>query len=62
MDVLKITLATMLIISLSIYLLRKDIFINNFKLHIGKKGLDLSVSAKEKSDPPGKDDHFNQNS
>ncbi len=58
--ILMITLATMLVISLSIYLLRKDIFINNFKLHIGVKGINLNISAKEKGDPPSKDDHPNQ--
>ena len=52
-----ISLALMLIVSLSIYLLRKDIFVDSFKLHIGVKGVDLNVSAKEKSDPPSKSDH-----
>lgn len=59
--ILMITLATMLVVSLSIYLLRKDIFINSFRLHIGAKGLDLDISTKEKSDLPCKEDHFQQN-
>lgn len=62
MDVLKmiimVTLAVMLIVSLSIYLLRKDIFVNSFKLHIGTKGVDLNISAKEKNGPPNKSDRF----
>ena len=50
--ILMITLAAILVVSLSIYLLRKDIFINSFILHIGTKDVDLNISAKEKSDPP----------
>ena len=66
MDVLKmiimITLAVMLIVSLSIYLLRKDIFVNSFKLHIGAQGINLNISAKEKNGPPYESDRSNPNS
>ena len=56
MDVLKI----ILMIAFAIYLVRQDIVIKNFKLHIGVKGIDIDVSAKEKNGPPSKVDRSNQ--
>jgi len=60
MDMLKtiimIALAAMPIISLSIYLLRKDIFINNLKFHLGSKGIDLNISTKEKNGSSSEND------
>lgn len=47
-------------IALAIYLVRPDIVIKNFKLHIGVKGIDIDVSAKEKNGPPSKVDRSNQ--
>lgn len=61
MIIMVIALTVMLVTSSSIYLLRKDIFVNRLKLYIGARGINLDISTKEKSGPPWKDDHFNQN-
>ena len=55
MDLLMMAIAAGLII----YLVRKDIFISDFKLGIKVLGLNLEVKAKEKNGSPSKNDRSN---
>ena len=55
MELLMMTIA----VGLVIYLMRRDIFISNFRLRIRVLGLNLEVKAKEKNCPPSKKDSSN---
>ncbi|MGL4738402.1 MAG: hypothetical protein ACRCW2_13205 [Cellulosilyticaceae bacterium] len=44
---------------LIVYLVRGDIFVSRITFKASPKGLELEISAKEKNDPPDKDDRSN---
>ena len=46
---------------LSIYIIRKDIFVSNIKFKAGLKGIEFEMSTKEKNCPPAKKDSSNHN-
>ena len=45
---------------LSIYIIRKDIFISTIKFKAGLKGIEFEMSAKEKNCSPSKQDSSNR--